>query len=192
MDLSEQEETRLLKLAKKGDVEARNKLVAAYLTFILRMSKRNLRGWSKLDLPDLVQEGALALIGTLSGKSFDPKKGRHRYFGRIISWRLQNALRNYHKDYKMRRRVLDDSLIDNNFQERIAEREDAEERLYRIGKILRNLSPRDRKIVSLYFGLSGDRPLTPKKIVKALGVNKSAVHAAVHNAVIRLRQTVQC
>jgi RNA polymerase sigma factor FliA len=58
--LTHQEERALLKLAKSGDIEARNELVTHYLALVVGVAK-SYRG-KKLDFLDLIQEGNLGLI----------------------------------------------------------------------------------------------------------------------------------
>jgi len=69
--LTREEESILFGRIRKGDVEARNKLVAANMGFVKKVV-RQFRGCS-IPHEDLVNEGALGLVR--AAESFDPSRG---------------------------------------------------------------------------------------------------------------------
>ena len=58
-----------------------------------------------------------------------------------------------------------------------------------IGRALEVLSPRDRRVLILYFGLEGSRPMTLQEIARELGVTRERVRQLRDRALKRLRET---
>lgn len=58
-----------------------------------------------------------------------------------------------------------------------------------IGRALEVLSPRDRRVLILYFGLESSRPMTLQEIARELGVTRERVRQLRDRALKRLRET---
>ena len=69
--LSVEEERRLIQQFRKGDEEARRRLIESNLRFVIKMAAQH-KGYG-VSLEDLIQEGNLGLIEAL--EKFDPSKG---------------------------------------------------------------------------------------------------------------------
>lgn len=69
--LGREEERALALRVREGDVEARKKLAAHNLAFVVSVARRQRRGGVRLD--DLVQEGNLGLLRAI--EKFDPDQG---------------------------------------------------------------------------------------------------------------------
>jgi RNA polymerase primary sigma factor len=57
-----------------------------------------------------------------------------------------------------------------------------------IARALEVLSPRDRRVLTLYFGLEGSRPMTLQEIARELGVTRERVRQLRDRALKRLRE----
>src|ERR1043166_7277361 len=57
-----------------------------------------------------------------------------------------------------------------------------------IARALEVLSPRDRRVLTLYFGLEGGRPMTLQEIARELGVTRERVRQLRDRALKRLRE----
>jgi RNA polymerase primary sigma factor len=57
-----------------------------------------------------------------------------------------------------------------------------------IGRALEVLAPRDRRVLTLYFGLEGSRPMTLQEIARELGVTRERVRQLRDRALKRLRE----
>ncbi len=86
--LSPEEEKELIERAKKGDKEAREKLIYAHLKFVVNMAKRY-QGYG-VPLADLINEGNIGLLRAL--QRFDPKK-RVRFLSYAIWWVRQAIMK---------------------------------------------------------------------------------------------------
>src|SRR4051812_5189599 len=58
-----------------------------------------------------------------------------------------------------------------------------------IARALEVLSPRDRRVLTLYFGLEGSRPMTLQEIARELGVTRERVRQLRDRALKRLRES---
>lgn len=83
--LTAEEEADLLRRAKAGDEEARNRLVECNLRLVLSVARRYVR--PGLSLEDLVQEGAIGLIKAIN--HFDTSRGL-RFSTYAIHWIRQS------------------------------------------------------------------------------------------------------
>jgi RNA polymerase primary sigma factor len=57
-----------------------------------------------------------------------------------------------------------------------------------ITRALEVLAPRDRRVLTLYFGLEGSRPMTLQEIARELGVTRERVRQLRDRALKRLRE----
>ena len=71
---------------KRGDVAARDRLVASHLRLVLKMAQEF--HWSAVDFADLVQEGNMGLL--LAVRRFDPERGVR--FSRYASWWIRACI----------------------------------------------------------------------------------------------------
>ena len=58
-----------------------------------------------------------------------------------------------------------------------------------IARALEVLAPRDRRVLTLYFGLEGSRPMTLQEIARELGVKRERVRQLRDRALKRLRES---
>ncbi len=87
--LSREEETKLAKLAKEGNKEARNKLILSNLRFVIKVAKSYYN--SEIPLSDLIGEGILGLLVAVD--KFDYTKGWH--FISYAVWWIKQAILKY-------------------------------------------------------------------------------------------------
>jgi RNA polymerase primary sigma factor len=100
-----QEEIELAALIKKGDMEARNKMVRANLRLVVKIAN----GYSNFGLPllDLISEGNLGLIKAV--ERFDPSKGGKlsTYGSWWIKQSIKRALANQGKTIRLPVHLVD-------------------------------------------------------------------------------------
>src|SRR6059058_844233 len=66
---------------------------------------------------------------------------------------------------------------------------ESESRREAITRALEVLAPRDRRVLTLYFGLEGSRPMTLQEIARELGVTRERVRQLRDRALKRLRES---
>lgn len=91
---SKEEQKKLVLLIKKGDKEARNKLVSVNLRLVIGFAKQYHKRAAALGLQDLIQEGNLGLIKAT--ELYDPDKGKFSTYA--VCWiksYIQRAIDNH-------------------------------------------------------------------------------------------------
>jgi hypothetical protein len=97
--LDENEERRLAKLAKAGDVIAGNMLIAAHIGIVKEIA-REFRKFRGAEFDDLVQEGVFGLMKALRG--FDPEMGyRFETFARLP---VEQSIQDYMRELRRQQR----------------------------------------------------------------------------------------
>ncbi len=87
--LSSEEERSLWESLRKGDEDARERLVMAYRPLVFWVAQKF--GVSRFTLGDLVQEGMMALLKCM--ENYDPKKGIR--FSTYAVYRIRGSMVNY-------------------------------------------------------------------------------------------------
>lgn len=85
--LSSSEEKKIAKLAKKGDAEAKKKLIQANLKLVVCIAKKAIH-MSGLPMIDLIQEGNLGLM--IAAEKFNYKLGYK--FATYASWWIKQSM----------------------------------------------------------------------------------------------------
>ena len=88
-DIDREEMSRLWKLAKKGDKDAKNKIMEMNLRLVIPTAKRFQR--PGMELMDLIEEGNLGLMQAID--KFEPEKG-YRFSTYAIYW-IEQYIRKY-------------------------------------------------------------------------------------------------
>ncbi len=86
--LTREEEIELTQKAKKGDKQARDKIINANLRFVVRVAKKYQN--HGLDLTDLISEGNIGLINAI--EKFEPARGYH-FISYAVWWINQSILK---------------------------------------------------------------------------------------------------
>lgn len=182
--LSAKDEKKYLELYKNGDLNARNKLIEHNLRLVAHIIKKY---YSNLnDQDDLVSIGTIGLIKAVD--TFDSSKGIRlsSYASRCIENEVLMFFRNGKKsaqDISMNEPIdtdkegnaltlmdvmsVEDSIIDD------LDIKIKSEKLYKY--IYEILSPRERIIIELRYGLNGKIPLTQREVAKLLKISRSYV-----------------
>jgi RNA polymerase primary sigma factor len=194
--LTPAEEIELGYRALRGDEEAVGRMVRANLRFVISVAKKyQNRGVS---LIDLIQEGNVGLV--TAARKFDPDQGREPTIPEIaeaahLTPEVVTSLQTLNAAEIRLDAPIGDSddsqLVERFMWDEAHEPEEAvEERLLaeHIERALETLSPRDARVVRLYFGLEGGREHTLEEIGNMLGVTRERVRQLRDRALRRLRE----
>jgi RNA polymerase sporulation-specific sigma factor len=182
--LPQEEERALFRLARAGDEGARSKLIEHNLRLVAHIVKKYYTPGDCQE--DLISIGTIGLIKAID--TFDVDKGARfaTYAGRC----LQNEILMYFRAQKKSQgEVSIDETIDVDKDGNpltymdILYTEDriAEELFTKISSakaisfIMRELDPRERRIMVLRYGLEGRAPMTQREIAAKLGISRSYV-----------------
>lgn len=182
--LSAKEEKKYLELYKNGDTLARDKLIEHNLRLVAHIIKKYYSSINDQD--DLVSIGTIGLIKAID--TFDPTKGIRlsSYAARCIENEILMFFRNMKKsaqDVSMNEPIDTDkegnslSLIDvMSVEDSIVDDIDIKIKSEKLKKYINEvLSPRERIIIELRYGLNGKKPLTQREVANIMKISRSYV-----------------
>ena len=195
--LTAAEEKKYLEQMAAGDHHARQKLIEHNLRLVAHIAKKYYA--DENDRDDLVSIGTVGLIKAVD--SFDPTKGIRlsSYASRCIENEILMFFRSAKKtaqDVSLKDPIdtdkdgntltlLDTIATDDHILEDIDLRMKVRQ-LYDAVKT--RLSPREREIVLLRYGLTGQRPLVQREVAKKLNISRSYVSRLEKKALQKLRK----
>ena len=197
--LSAEEERECLDRLAKGDMDARNTLVEHNLRLVAHIVKKYYAQESEQD--DLISIGTIGLIKGIS--SFKPEKNTRlaTYAARCI----ENEILMY---FRSRRKTqnevsLSDSLdtdddgnslnlmdvvgVDDTMYADLQDRDDCIRVRALVGEVL---TEREREIITLRYGLTGQMPRTQRELAAKLGISRSYVSRIEKRALEKLEEAL--
>lgn len=196
--LSAEEEEQYLRQYKEGDLEAKNILVERNLRLVAHIVKK----YQHLDddAEDLISVGTIGLIKAVT--TFNPDKGNRlvTYAARCIDNELLMLLRTKKKSSKEvslyepigtdkdgnEISLLD--IIEHNGLS-VLEKVDLKQDIEKLYQILdKALTPREKKVIELRYGLYYKQELTQQEIAVLLGISRSYVSRIEKNAILKLQK----
>jgi RNA polymerase sporulation-specific sigma factor len=190
--LNEQQERLALLRMAQGDLEARRQLIEHNLRLVAHVVKKYARIGEDQD--DLISIGTVGLIKGVD--TFDPAKGVRlaTYCARCIENEVLMHLRNVKKIHRevslfepigTDREGNDISLVDvlGTDAEVVADTVESTVIMERVREFVGSLSPKERTVLELRFGLAGRERLTQRDIAKRLGISRSYVSRIEKRAV---------
>ncbi len=197
--LSAKEEQHYLELASQGDIEARNILIERNLRLVAHIMKKYYT--QTADQEDLISIGTIGLIKGIS--TFDPSKGARlaTYAARCV----ENEILMYFRGQKKSASdvslsdfietgkdgsalsLMDVVCSDEDLFEQMSDKE-IYARLYE--KIDTCLTPREKKIIVMRYGIGNQRPLTQREIADKCDISRSYVSRIEKKALHKLEQAL--
>ena len=197
--LSRESELYYLKRSRAGDIEARNILVEYNLRLVAHIVKKYNN--FERDLDDLISIGIIGLIKAIN--TYDIEKGNRlvTYASRCIENELLMMLRQERKCSKELSlyepigtdregneiNLLDIVECDNTDITEHIILEDNVTLLYHTLHTF--LDERERKVLTLRYGLYGIQPLTQREVASALNISRSYVSRIEKKALSKLRRS---
>ncbi len=195
--LSPKEEAELIEKMEQGDKKAREKLIEHNLRLVAHVVKKYYT--ERVEQDDLISIGTIGLIKGVS--TFNSKKGIKlaTYAARCVENEVLMHFRSLKKtaqDVSINDPIETDkegndlSLIDviaddNNVLDDI----DLKIKLEHLKKYMQEvLTPRERIIIGLRFGLIGGKENTQREVAKKLDISRSYVSRLEKKALIKLYQ----
>lgn len=183
--LSAEKEREYFRLYREtGDMEARGKLIEHNLRLVAHIVKKYYSSGKNQD--DLISIGTIGLIKAVD--SFDPRNGARfvTYAGKC----LQNEILMYFRSQKkLAAEVSMNETIDIDkdgnpltwgdiiaTEDTIADDLDLKLRCARAVSIVNSeLTPRERKVISMRYGIGGTPAITQREVANKLGISRSYV-----------------
>ena len=194
--LSEEEERACFAAKKRGDATAREKLIVHNLRLVSHVV-RKYYGTAQ-DQEDLVSIGTIGLIKAVD--TFKEENGAR--FATYAARCIQNEILMYFRSQKKHATEVSihetiDVDRDGNpltymdvmaTEDNVTEELDARVKSERVRLLVETvLDARERQIVTLRYGLSGQAPLTQRQVAQLLGISRSYVSRIEKSALETLR-----
>ncbi len=198
--LEKEEELRCIILCNQGDEEARNKLIEHNLRLVVFLAKKY-EGCG-YDMEDLVSIGSIGLIKGINTYKLDKNIRLATYASRCIANEILMFLR---KNKKRKKEVsLEDSLnYDNEGNELHLEdvlgtendlvSDEYEKMMDRkfVQKEINKLSPREKQIMVLRYGLNNGECYTQKEVADLLGISQSYISRIEKKVIKNIKEVMK-
>lgn len=195
--LSAAEEKECLDLMAKGDKNARRKLIEHNLRLVAHVIKKYYTAAGDQD--DLISIGTIGVIKAID--SFKPDKGIRlsSYASKCVENEVLMHFRSQKKsaqDVSINEPIETDkdgnalTLMDTmSHEDNIIDDIDTKIKCKSLYQYLeKKLSPREKKIIVLRYGLFGQLPLTQREVAKKLDISRSYVSRIEKKALEELRE----
>lgn len=195
--LSAKEEAEYLKRSSQGDLEARNKLVEHNLRLVAHIIKKYYSNQNEQD--DLVSIGTIGLIKAINTYDISKNIKLSSYASRCIENEILMHFRNLKKsaqDISMNETIdidkdgnpltlLEIISVDDNIADELDLKFNSQKLKQYIDE---ELSPREKKIIILRYGLNGKEPMTQREIASMLNISRSYVSRIEKKALQTLKK----
>ena len=198
--LSSEEEAKCFDLLKKGDDNAREKLILHNLRLVAHIVRKYYS--SSPDQEDLTSIGTIGLVKAVD--TFKPESGAR--FATYAARCIQNEiLMHFRSRKKLACEVSINETIDVDrdgnpltyidvigCDECISDEIDLKIKIEKALKFVNNLlTERERRIIIMRYGLYGRRPMTQKETAEKLGISRSYVSRIEKSALDKLRSAFE-
>ena len=194
----EEEKNALLGL-EQGDEGARRLLVEHNLRLVVYIARRFENTGTNLE--DLISIGTIGLIKAINTLRTDKNIKLATYASRCIENEILMYLRKnsgsrvevsfdepLNTDWDGNELLLSDVLGTDEDEVSRPMEDDADRRA--LHEAVAKLSPRERDIITMRFGLGGGRELTQKEVADRLGISQSYISRLEKRIILRLRREI--
>jgi len=198
--LSKEEETKYISLAMNNDIKARNKLIEHNLRLVVFLAKKYDN--TGTDLEDLVSIGTIGLIKAINTYRLDKNIKLATYASRCIDNEILMHLR------KIKRKKSEVSFEDSLSYDAEGNELHLEDVLGTDKDIvtkglddeldknimlaeIEKLSPRDKEIIELRYGLNKKREMTQKDVANLLGISQSYISRIEKKVIKKLKNIIK-
>ena len=199
--LTKEEEEYYLVMAADGDNFARDKLIEHNLRLVVFLAKKYEN--TGVDLEDLVSIGTIGLMKGIKTFSMNKNIKLATYASRCIDNEILMFLR---KNKKVKTEVSIDASLSLDADGNELHLEDVlgtepdivtrplEDELNKTLMLeeINKLSPRDKEIIIMRYGLYGKEEKTQKEVAEILGISQSYISRIEKKVIKRLKSIVKC
>lgn len=195
--LTADEEKECFAKLKQGDKQAEEKLINHNLRLVAHIVKKY--NFAKIEQDELISVGSIGLMKAV--KSYDSEKGHSfsTYASRCIQNEILMMIRSQRKfinEVSLEDKVKTDkdgnevSLIDaiEDPKEQVAENAETQILYQKLVVLIEeNLSPREKEILYLRYGINGQIPQTQNEVAKKLNISRSYISRIEKKAIREIR-----
>lgn len=192
--LSKKEEYDLMTRIRAGDKTAFHKLINANLKFVVKIAKKYRK--TGVNFADLISEGNMGLIKAV--EKFDEKKNIK--FISYAVWWIKVYIQEFINSVKVESCTDSVDYVFNKFGneeyesnssiincEFEGEMIDVQSRNSSVDELMESLEKREKKILTLYFGLFGNKENTLDEIGREMNLTKERVRQIKDNALVKMK-----
>lgn len=202
--LTKAREKRFLRLAKKGNLKAKNKILESNLKFVFDVAKRYTgRG---VPISELISEGNMGLLRAID--KFDEEKDV-KFISYAIWWIRQYMLEIIKKkkiiniveveNTETKNSVLEttmldeeDDVVNSNEKDFSNENEELKKEVVKtqkdiIASLLKELDEREKEIIENYYGINDKKELTLAEIGEKFSLSSERVRQINKNSIKKMR-----
>ena len=197
--LTRAEEAELIARMGQGDFSVRQTLIERNLRLVVYLARRFEN--TGINMEDLISIGTIGLIKAINTFRADKNIKLATYASRCIENEILMYLRKnsaqrteisfdepLSTDWDGKELLLSDVLgTDSDVVMRPIEA-DADRQM--LAEAVAKLSPRERDIITMRFGLGGGRELTQKEVADRLGISQSYISRLEKRIILRLRREI--
>ena len=198
--LSREQETAIFMRLEEGDPKAKEILITHNLRLVVYIARRFEN--TGIHIEDLISIGTIGLIKAINTFRTDKNIKLATYASRCIENEILMYLRKnssqrtevsfdepLNTDWDGKELLLSDVLgTEGDVVMRPIE-EDVDRQLLQTA--VSHLSPRERDIITMRFGLGGAKELTQKEVADRLGISQSYISRLEKRIILRLRRDLQ-
>ena len=198
--LSREEEAETIRRAEDGDRRAKETLIERNLRLVMYIAKKFES--TGIDQDDLSSIGTIGLIKAIDTFRSDRGIKLATYASRCIE---NEILMHIRKTSHLRREVSLDEPLNTDWDgnelhlsdvlgtdgDCVSQGLEATEDKKTVARALMHLRERERRIIVLRFGLSGQAPLTQKEVADLLGISQSYISRIEKKTIAVLRQEIE-
>lgn len=198
--LSEKEEREAIIASKKGDEDAKNKLIEHNLRLVVFLAKKYEN--TGYEVEDLVSIGSIGLIKGINTYKLDKNIKLATYASRCISNEILMFLR---KNKKRRGEISFEDALNYDSEGNELHLEDIlgteidyvpneyEKKLNKevLEREIDSLEPREKEIMILRYGLNNTEEFTQKEVAEKLQISQSYISRIEKKVIRKLKQTMK-
>lgn len=198
--LTREEEAQVIARLEQGDEEARQTLIERNLRLVVYIARRFEN--TGVNLEDLISIGTIGLIKAINTFRADKNIKLATYASRCIENEILMYLRKnsaqrtevsfdepLNTDWDGKELLLSDVLGTDGDVVMGPIEADVDRKL--LAEAVSRLSPREKDIISLRFGLGGRKELTQKEVADRMGISQSYISRLEKRIISRLRREMQ-
>ena len=198
--LSREEEAQALNAMEKGDEEAGRTLIEHNLRLVVYIAKKFES--TGIDVEDLISIGTIGLIKAIDTFHTDRGIKLATYASRCIE---NEILMHIRKTGRVRQEISLDEPLNTDWDgnelhlsdvlgtdsDAVGQGLEYDEDRRVVAAALNRLSPREKKIIVLRYGLDGRPPLTQKQAADLLGISQSYISRIEKKTIETLRREIE-
>jgi RNA polymerase sigma factor (sigma-70 family) len=182
--------------ADQKAVEKQEQLCIEKFDYIVYMNTNRYKAFANYD--DLVQEGRLGLVSAM--KNYNPKKGSFFWWSnRYVQTRISRAA-NLHSTIRfplvvakkmMPKKEMNLPLLIDNTNRPDTECEKIETKTMIESVMEEVLTEEQKNIITLAYGIDGDKPMSINKMCKKLGITRTKCINKIDEAMCAMKERIQ-